>query len=337
MTEGLRAGSGTGEAPFRIGVILLPGFSLMAFAATVEPLRSANLMRGETLYRWTHLSPGGGLVASSGGLEVRTTDLPSGGRMEYDLIILCGGLGCESYRNGRLTAFLRQATRHGLIVGSVSTASFILARSGLLDGRRCTLHWDYLPAFKESFPEIAVSSELFVIDRGIYTCAGGTAALDMMLQLIREHHGEALAKLISDQFIHGTLRQAREAQRMELGNRLGLSHPVAVKAVALMERSIAAPLPLGRIAEQLEISTRQLERLFRQSFGHTPAKHYLHLRLDKARKLLRLTTFSVLDVALACGFVSASHFAKTYRLHFGIVPTADRQIERSATVSSGTD
>ena len=314
-----------GSDAFRVGIVMLPGFSLMAFAATVEPLRSANLMREAELYRWTYLSADGDSVTSSGGLPIASQNLPSDRDIPFDSIILCGGLGCERYRNRSLTNFLRRAHRARCLIGGVSTASFILARAGLLQDRRFTLHWDYLPAFREAFPELDVSSDLFVFDRNICTCAGGIAALDMMLQLIRQQHGPALAALVSDQFIHGTLRQARGDQRMDLPHRLGIAAPQVAQAVALMEAHIDAPLSMTTITDRLRISGRQLERLFRDAFALTPARYYLNLRLDAARKLLLLSTLSVLDVALASGFVSAAHFAKTYRLHFGRPPSLDRQ------------
>lgn len=310
---------------FRVGIVLLPGFSLMAFAATVEPLRSANLMREIELYRWAYLSPDGPEVTSSGGLAIAAQPLPVERDVSFDFVILCGGLGCESYRNRALTNFLRRTHRSGCLIGSVSTASFLLARAGLLQGRRCTVHWDYLPAFVEAFPEIDVSNDLYVIDRNILTCAGGIAALDMMLHLIRQQHGSQLAVLNSDQFIHGSLRQSGGEQRMDLPQRLGTTAPQVAQAVAMMESNIETPITIAAIAEKLDISMRRLERLFQAAFAQAPARYYLNLRLDAARKLLQLSSLSMLDVALASGFVSASHFSKTYRLHFGQAPRSTRQ------------
>jgi transcriptional regulator GlxA family with amidase domain len=324
-TKAIRIAGTQAADPFRVGIVLLPGFSLMAFAATVEPLRSANLMREADLYCWTYLSPDSDAVTSSGGLPVATDPLPGSRDIPFDCLILCGGLGCERYRNRSLANLLRRAQRAGSLIGSISTASFILARAGLLQDRRCTLHWDYLPAFREAFPEIDVVDDLFVFDGNICTCAGGVAALDMMLHLIRQRQDAALAALVSDQFIHGSLRQARDDQRMELPQRLGTQSAPVAQAVALMEANIEQPLAMTVLIDRLHISGRQLERLFRHTFGLTPVRYYLNLRLDAARKLLQLSTLTVLDIALACGFVSAAHFTKTYRLHFGRTPSRDRR------------
>lgn len=311
--------------PFHVGIVLLPGFSLMAYAATVEPLRSANLMRGRTLYSWTHLSPEGGRVESSGHLPIETRSFATFAENLPDFVILCGGLGSERYRHRLLPPLLRRAKRAGKLVGAVSTASFLLARTGLLRGHRCTVHWDYRSAFVEAFPDLEVSNALFVIDGMICTCAGGVAALDMMLHLIRQQQGADLASLISDQFIHGTLRQARDRQRMELQHRLGTASPQIARAVALMEAHIETPLTIATIARRLSLSGRQLERLFHRAFDLTPARYYLNLRLDEARKLLQLTPLPIMDVALATGFASASHFAKSYRLHVGYAPRRERR------------
>ena len=312
---------------FHVGVVLTPGFSLMAFASTVEPLRGANLIQGGVLYRWSHLSPEGGIVASGGGLEVRTQPLPKPSEADLDMLIVCGGMGSDTYRNARLGAFLRQMVRRNTIVGSVSTASFILAAAGLLDGRRCTVHWDYLDAFREAFPNLDATNELFVIDKGVLTCAGGTAAMDVMLQFIRQRQGDEFASLVSDQFIYGTMRQPRDAQRMTLRNRLGVTQPALVKAIEIMEGAIESPLRAPEIATRTGVSTRQLERLFVHHLGCSPAKYYIRLRLEKARKLLRHSTLSALEIGAACGFTSASHFSRAYRLNFKLVPSADRKPE----------
>lgn len=312
---------------FRVGVVLTPGFSLMAFASTVEPLRGANLISGKILYRWTHLSPEGGTAMSGGGLEVVTTALSAVSETDFDMVVVCGGVGSETYRNNKLRAFLRRLARHDVIIGSVSTASFILAAAGLLDNRRCTVHWDYLEVFREAFPHIDAAGELFVIDHGIFTCAGGTAAMDVMLQFIRQRQDDRFASLVSDQFIYGTMRQPKDAQRMALRNRLGIAHPVIVNAIEIMEGAVETPLKLPHIAERVGVSTRQLERLFRRYLGCSPTRHYTRTRLESARKLLRHSTLSVLEVGIACGFTSASHFARAYRRHFNVVPSGDRKPE----------
>lgn len=312
---------------FHVGVVLTPGFSLMAFASTVEPLRGANLVSGTALYRWTYLSPEGGTSRSGGGLEVITAALPGASEADFDMVVVCGGLGCESYHSRKLDAFLRRIMRRNVVVGSVSTASFVLARTGLLDNRRCTVHWDYLESFREAFPQVEATNDLFVIDHGVFTCAGGTAAMDVMLHFIMQRHGDAFARAVSDQFIYGTMRHPTDAQRTALRVRLGIADPVVIGTVGLMEGAIEAPLTLPELARAVGVSTRQLERLFRRYLGCSPAQYYIRTRLERARGLLRQTALSVMEIGLACGFTSASHFARTYRSHFKIAPSADRRSE----------
>ncbi|WP_170984529.1 GlxA family transcriptional regulator [Rhodoligotrophos defluvii] len=317
---------------FHVGVVLTPEFSLMAFASLVEPLRAANLLNGVPLYRWTHLSPDGGALRSSGGLDVLTEALPPLQSADFDMFVICGGLGDETYTSLRLRDYLRQLMRRDVIIGSVSTASFILAAAGVLDGRRCTVHWDYLDAFREAYPRLDVRNELFVIDKRVFTCAGGVAAMDAILEVIRQRQGHDFANRVSENFVYGTIRQAADSQRMTLRNRLGIAHPVMLKTVEIMEAAVETPMRLPQIALEVGVSTRQLERLFYRYFGCSPAQHYIRVRLEKARKLLRHTTMPILEIGIACGFTSASHFARAYRRHFGVVPSADR---RPAPVSFG--
>ncbi|HXU58293.1 MAG TPA: GlxA family transcriptional regulator [Verrucomicrobiae bacterium] len=312
---------------FHLGVVLTPGFSLMGFASTIEPLRGANLISGRTIYRWTHLSPDGGTVIAGSGLEVLTAALPAPAEADFNMVVVCGGLGSESYHNSKLRVFLRRLITRRVIVGSVSTASFILAEAGLLDNRRCTVHWDYIEAFQEAYPHIDVRNELFVIDNRVFTCAGGTAAMDVMLQFIRQQLGDRFASAVSDQFIYGAIRQPRDAQRMALRSRLGIAHPVVVKAIETMEGATEAPLALPAIGKKVGVSARQLERLFHRYLQCSPSHYYIGLRLEKARRLLWLTTLSVMEIGVASGFTSASHFARAYRAHFKVVPSADRRPE----------
>ncbi len=309
---------------FRIGVILTPGFSLLAFASLVEPLRGANLISGKRLYEWRHLSSEGGAVSSGGGLEVLTDALPARPTERLEMVVVCGGMGSDRYRSTRLRNYLLRMSRQEVIIGSVSTATFILAASGLLNGRRCTVHWDYLEAFREAYPHVNVTSDLFVIDRGVFTCAGGTSAMDVMLQLIRQREGAEVASKVADQFVYGAIRQAKDRQRMSLNNRLGITQPALVKAIEVIERNLEVPVRTPRLAKFAGVSTRQLERLFLQNFGRSPTKYYVALRLEKARKLLRHSALSVLEVGVSCGFTSASHFARAYRSQFGMTPSSDR-------------
>jgi len=319
------------EVPTEIGFLLIENFSLMAFTSAVEPLRSANRMAGRTLYDWRVYTRDGLPVSASNGIQV----VPHGPITDVErlkTVILVAGIDVRRFRDDKVFGFLRRMARTGSVMGALCTGAHVLARAGLLDNRRCTIHWENLGGFTEEFPEIEVSSDLYEIDRDRFTCSGGTAALDMMLHLIGRQHGQQLANQVSEQFIHDRIREPHDHQRMELRARLGVSHPKLISVISEMETNLEEPLSQTDLAERAGLSTRQLERLFRKYLGSTPTRYYLTLRLQRARQLLVQTSMSILSVALACGFVSASHFSKCYRECFGRTPRA----ERAMGTSTGT-
>jgi len=219
---------------------------------------------------------------------------------------------------------IRRLDRNGAVIGAICTGTYVMAAAGLLDGRRCTIHWENIDGLAEEFPELDITNDLFEVDGTRVTCSGGTASLDMMLNLITQAHGAALAAEVSDQFIHDRIREPTDRQRMELRSRIGVSHPKLLAVVKTMEDNLEEPLAQTDIARMTNLSTRQLERLFRKYLNTTPTRYYLNLRLARARHLLRQTSMSILSVALACGFVSASHFSKCYRECYGCTPRAER-------------
>ncbi len=311
--------------PQKLGFYLRPRFSMMSFAAAIEPLRAANRLSGKQLYEWHIFSTRTGPVEASNGIAVipeRRFDEVE----RFPTVIVCSGIGAERLRDEKLFAWLRRLSRQGAQLGAISGGAYALARAGLLAGRRCTLHWEHIPGFTEEFPDIAVSDELFEIDGPVFTCAGGSASLDMMLHLIASQYDHDLAAAVSEQFIHDRIRDSSDRQRMALRMRLGLSHPKLVGAIAVMEENLEEPVSPEALARVIELSNRQLERLFRKYLHCTPARYYLDLRLKRARSLLRQTTMSVLDVAVACGFASASHFSKRYRDLFDRTPRTDRGV-----------
>ncbi|MHA1599917.1 MAG: GlxA family transcriptional regulator [Alphaproteobacteria bacterium] len=316
-------GTAPRELPQRIGLILIPSFSMIAFTAAVESLRLANRASSQSLYEWHIFSVDGQPVTASNGISItpegnleKANDMP--------IIAVCSGVDVQKFTHKGAFSWLRRMARKGVDVGALCTGSHILARAGLLDGYRCTIHWENLASFVEDFPEIEVTSELFEIDRNRFTCAGGTAAIDMMLNVIAHQHGYELAAVVADQFMHERIRDQHDHQRTSLPARLGVRHPKLLSVIAVMENNLEEPLSRIDLARDADLSTRQLERLFRKYLNRSPARYYLELRLNKARLLLVQTNMSIIDVALACGFVSASHFSKCYRDFFGRTPRKER-------------
>jgi transcriptional regulator GlxA family with amidase domain len=319
-----------GDTSLQIDFVLVPNFSMMALTSAVEPLRSANRAAERTLYQWRILSRDGDPVAASNGVEVLSSGLGLSAKRSK-MVILVSGADVQNYEDEWVAAFMRRMARQGAIIGALCTGSYLLARAGLLDNRRCAVHWEKLNEFAEEFPEIEVSSNIYEIDQDRVTCSGGTAALDMMLDLIGQHHGQTIANDVSAQFIHDRLHEPQDHKRMELLASLGGSHPKLVAVISEMEGNLEEPLNQTELAQRVNLSTRQLERLFRKYLGATPTRYYLNLRLQRSRQLLLQTPLSILSAALACGFVSASHFSKCYREYFGKSPRAERLVKHATT------
>jgi len=310
-------------APQTFGFLAVPKFAMLAFTAAVEPLRAANLISGRTLYDWRVISSDGQPVRSSNRIQlVADCALEAAGPLSN--VVVCGGLDGQLFDDRRALAWLRRMARTGARIGALSDGAYILARAGLLDGYRCTIHWHCLAGFTETFPEIEVTAELFRIDRSRFTSSGGTASMDMMLRMIEVDFGRDLAVAVAEQFMHERIRSDADRQRMPLRLRLGISHPKIIEAIGLMEENLEEPLSCADLARRCDISARQMERLFRKYLMRTPRRHYLQLRLERAHRLLTQSSLPVIEVALACGFVSPSHFAKCYRDYFKQVPRSTR-------------
>ena len=318
---------GAGTRPREIVFALVPDYSFIAFSSAVEPLRMANRMRGEQLYRWRIVSVGGAPVASSSGLFVQIDgDLGSVGNA--DLVIVCAGEQVQRHVDKTCLAWLRRLAQRRIPLGAICTGAYLLARADLLGGYRCTIHWENLASLREEHPDITVTSELFEIDRDRYTCSGGVAPLDMMLNLIQAEHGSPLAVAISEEFICERIRGRNDRQRVPLKHHLGTSQPKLVEAISLMEANIEEPMSLDELSRHVGLSRRQLERLFQKHVRCVPTRYYLELRLARARQLLLQTTRPIVDIAFACGFVSAPHFSKCYRDRYGVPPREERRLGR---------
>lgn len=297
---------------------------MMPFTAAIEPLRAANRMAGRTLYQWSTLSKDGAPVRASNGATVqvdgmlRLIGLP-------DAVVVCAGINAYDHLDAELAAQLRRASRQGAMIGSVCSGSIQLADAGLLDGRRCTGHWEDLETLAENYPALDVTKSIYEIDGNCFTCSGGTAPLDLMLHFIQLDFGRDLAARVADQMLHHSARQSSEPQRLALSERTGVRHPKLLEVIAAMEANLETPLQLAELAAAGRLSARQLERLFARLLGTTPRRHYLELRLQRARQLVGQTGMPMLQIAVATGFSSAAHFAKAYRAHFGHAPSRERE------------
>lgn len=308
----------------RFAFLTLPQYSAIALTNAVEPLRMANQLAGQPAYEWVIASLDGRPVPASNGLSVApTVPLDQAGRA--DIVFVCGGVNVRDAVSPALLAALRRLSEQRISLGSLCTGGYALARAGLLDRYRATIHWENVSALREEFPRVIISDQVFTVDRNRYTASGGVAPLDMMLNLIEEKLGSALAQRVSEQFIVDRIRSDKDRQYVPLRAQVGVSHQSLIKVAELMEANVERPLSLERIAQETGLSRRQIERLFKRHLNCVPKRYYLELRLKRARELLLQTAMPIMDITTACGFQSPPHFSKCYRKQFGYPPSIERQ------------
>ena len=315
--------SAAGTKPRRFVFVLLDGFTMLCFACALESFRIANRMSGKSLYRWVIAGEGGDSITCSAGTRFKLDmDLVDVNR--EDTILVCGGIDVAKASSRKVVNWLRREARHGVAIGGLCTASYTLAKAGLLDGRKATIHWENQDSFAEEFEDVTLTKSVFVIDGNRMTTAGGTSSIDLVLKIIADEHGEALAGAVADQLIYSSIRTDQDTQRLSVPTRIGVRHPKLSLVIQIMEANIEDPISPATLARDVGMSTRQLERLFRRYLNRSPKRYYMELRLQKARNLLMQTEMSVINVALACGFTSPSHFSKCYRGHYGTTPYRER-------------
>jgi transcriptional regulator GlxA family with amidase domain len=303
--------------------VLLDQFTMLCFACSIECLRIANRMAGKTLYTWQLAGENGETAVCSNGTAFKLDiGLDEIGR--EDVILLCGGIDVQKATTRRLVNWLRREARRGTTIGGLCTASHSLAAAGLLDGKKATIHWENQDSFAEEFEAVTLTKSVFVMDGNRWTTAGGTSSIDLMLKIIATDHGEELAGTVADQLIYSSIRTDQDTPRLSIPTRIGVRHPKLSQVIQMMEQNLEEPISPAILAEDVGMSTRQLERLFRRYLSRSPKRYYMELRLQKARNLLMQTDMSVINVALACGFASPSHFSKCYRAHYKTTPYRER-------------
>ncbi|MDT8328061.1 MAG: GlxA family transcriptional regulator [Roseovarius sp.] len=321
----------------RFVFVLLDNFSLLSFASAVECLRIANRMSGVRLYDW--VITGDTAEADETGASNDTVRCSAGARFHVDfplselnredIVLLCSGMDVQAATTKRILNWVRREARRGIKMGGLCTAAYVLAKAGLLDGKRATIHWENHDSFLEEFEDVDLTKSVFVVDGNRMTTAGGTSSIDLMLNIIADDHGEKLANAVADQLIYSSIRTDQDTQRLSVPTRIGVRHPKLSQVIQMMESNIEEPISPSVLARDVGMSTRQLERLFRRYLSRSPKRYYMELRLQKARNLLMQTDMTVINVALACGFASPSHFSKCYRAHYNTTPYRERGAQAS--------
>ena len=311
------------KSPRRFVFVLMENFTLLSFSSALDALRIANRMSGKTLYEWTFIGENEGVVSCSAGTQFKLDNSLIELHRD-DTVLLCGGTSIQKATTKKLIGWLRREARRGLTIGGLCTAAYPMAKAGLLDDKKATIHWENQDSFAEEFLEVELTKTVFVCDGNRYTTAGGTSSIDLLLKIIADEHGEELANAVADQMIYSSIRTDQDTQRLSVPTRIGVRHPKLSKVIQMMEINIEEPISPSILAKDVGMSTRQLERLFRRYLDRSPKRYYMELRLQKARNLLMQTDMSVINVALACGFASPSHFSKCYRAHYDTTPYRER-------------
>jgi AraC family transcriptional regulator, glycine betaine-responsive activator len=312
-----------GPGPCQIDVLVLPEFSLMSLAATVEPLRAANRVSAQELYRWRLFSADGTPPASSSRIPIMVQG-PFEPDAPRDALFVVAAFNASRHAKPVLVA-LRRVARRGVPLGGIESGSWALAHAGLLDGYRATTHWEDLERFTAAFPAVEVLADRYVVDRGRCTAGGAAPALDMVLNMVRAQHGLALALDASSLFIYDQKQTGEDPQQIVSVGRLAAGDPRLAAAIRLMQAHLDEPLPAAAIARKVGLSPRAMQLHFRAQLGVSPYAYYLDLRLAAARRMLQQTRDSAAEVASAYGFGSGSAFARAFRARYGISPTDARR------------
>ncbi len=313
--------------PTRFGFLLVPDFTLISMSSAVETLRMANRIVRDQVYEWRTISEDGEAVCASDGLSVNVDDSITSDDLlrKVDAIIVCAGRRIQDHIREPVLRFLKGAAKSGLGVGATCTGSYLLAKAGVLDGYRCSVHWEIIAAMTDEFPDIRVSRGIYTIDRSRYTSSGGTTPIDMMLYFVRNQCGAEVSAGVAEQFIYERVRNTNDLQRVPLRHFVGKQSTKLIIAVELMEANIREPISQVDLAAYVDLSRRQLQRLFQKYLLCTPSRYYLQLRLQRARDLLHQTNLNLVEVSSQTGFVSSSHFSKSYKEHYGHSPSAERR------------
>ena len=314
----------TEARPTHVTFLLIEAFSMLSVASALEPLRQANRLLGREAYAWNLISHDGAPLAASNGMRVAAEGaLTDEGKPDF--LFVCAGLEADPPYRARLNAGLQKLARQGVVLGSLSAGTFILARAGLLNGYESTVHWEFQPAFQEEFPDLVSSPGVYVVDRDRWTGSGGITGMDMMLGLIERDHGETLSRSVGNQFQIDQIRNSAVHQRPGHLERLETLPEVVQQIVNLMLSNIEEPLRMDELAEIAGLNLRRMERLFNANLGCAPAQFYRQLRLEKARDLLLHTNLPTLEIACLTGFSSSSHFAMAYQRQFAMRPSETRR------------
>lgn len=314
-------------------VVVLPESSIMSLASVLDPMRAANRVSGREVFRWQLLSADGEPITLTCGIPIAVDGmftLP----LEGDVLLAIGGFNLDRHVGRKFIATLQEGARHFDVVAGIESGCWLLGRSGLLNGRKATAHWEELEDFSQAFPALTVLGDRFVTDGKFWTSGGASPTFDMMLHLITQRLGSALALDVASIFVYDQTHSATDVQPVVSLGRIETRDPGLAEAIRLMERTLERPLTVSALARRLSVSQRKLEVLFAKGLSTSPGAYYLRLRLQVAHRLVRDSGSPIREIALRCGFDSLSAFSRAYSREYGTSPLKMRSRHRGAVAMS---
>ncbi|WP_420397260.1 GlxA family transcriptional regulator [Nioella sp.] len=308
-----------------LAIIVTPSFNSFATLGFIDPFRAANYLEGRRVFRWRLISEQGGICVPSSGVGIETAAIQDLEGYTPKIVLISSSWTPEVYATKAIQSATRRWRRQGATIAGLDTGAFIMAQSGLLRNRRATVHYEHIDALKETYPETDVLEDLFVFDGPYLSCCGGTAAVDFALHILRETSGQALANAAARYIFHPAVRKLGAWQQPIDRDPFGATVPAIVRQVIqVMEQHLEDPLSIPEVCERVDLSQRQVDRLFAKHIRKSPALYYRDIRLDRARGLVTQTDLKISEIAVASGFASPVHFSRAYKARFGLSPVRDR-------------
>ncbi|WEJ74854.1 GlxA family transcriptional regulator [Pseudomonas sp. PSE14] len=310
-----------------VAMVLYPDVLALDVSGPMEVFAVANrYLPPARHYRLLTVAAHDGAVRASSGLslqaDLRLGDLPPA----VDLLLVPGGPGAYNTPCEVLTAWLPEAARGARRYGAICTGAFLLGAAGLLDGYRCTTHWNYLERLAQRFPATRVEDEqIYVADRNLITSGGVTAGIDMALAVVAEDHGKDVALEVAKVLLVVMRRQGGQNAYKPLLAAVVRNGSAIAQAQAYVVDHIDEPLSVDRLAELVAMSPRNFSRAFQREVNLTPMQYVQNARIDHARKLLEGSELPLKVVARRSGFGSPRHMRTVFGERIGMTPTQYRQ------------
>jgi transcriptional regulator GlxA family with amidase domain len=312
----------------RVTLLVLPDSSMMSLASALDTMRAANRIANRVLFEWQ--------LATLNGKPARLTcdlmiepDIGFDESLSGDVLIVVASFHQQRHVGPAHLRLVKRLASSYAAVGGIEAGSWILARSGLLENRAATTHWEDLEDFGNHFPQVRLKADRFVIDGKFFTTGGASPTFDFMLYLIRERYGYPLALEVSSVFIYDGAHSATDTQPLVSLGMLENNEPRVAAAIHVMEQHIDDTLSISQVAAQVDLSVRMLEYLFQQTLNLSPAAYYRRLRLQTARRMVVDTRLKLQEIAVRTGFNSLSSFSRLFKNHYQQSPGDCRRQARA--------